>query len=297
MPVKPPLRIVYVVGRSHSGSTLLDLLVSSHSEIASVGEAKMFQRQPAKACTCGAPSWSACPLWSAVDRSLREASAPPLAEIRIDSGDADTFARHNGAFFAAVSQVTGKQVLLDSSKDLSRLKRLLASDVPVEVIHLLRHPCGVTYSNLRKGGDLARECRRYVRTHLGAARATVGRRSIEVHYETLASAPREELERIMGWLGLAFEPAQLAGWKRRERHNFGGNRMRFDASEEIRVDDTWRRGLTAVQKARIVARTLPARFRAGVGLRAMHGLFGGRDRPAGPLGRASESDGPARPRR
>ena len=34
------IQLVYITGRGHSGSTLLDLLISAHSEVVSVGEAK-----------------------------------------------------------------------------------------------------------------------------------------------------------------------------------------------------------------------------------------------------------------
>ena len=256
-------RIVYVVSRAHSGSTLLDLLVSSHSDVQSVGEAKMFQLEPTKRCTCGAPSWSTCEFWSAVDETMRGRGGPGLDGIAIDSEDADTFAHHNRLFFEAVSSVSGKSVVLDSSKDLSRMKRLLASDLPTSVIHLVRHPCGVVYSNVRKGSRLGRECRMYVREHLGTAHRLLGKAPIRVRYEALASRPAEELERIMEGLGLAFEPEQLTGWKQRERHNFGGNRMRFDSSEEIRLDEAWRNELSARLVALDEGRRGLSAYRAG----------------------------------
>lgn len=254
-------RIVYMVSRAHSGSTLLDLLLSSHPGLVSVGEAKMFAQEPEKRCTCGAPSWSACDFWSGVDARMTQDGGPGVARPDIDSDDPRTFAAYNRRFFDAVADQAGASVVLDSSKDYARLARFLASGLPVEVIHLLRHPCGVVCSNLRKGGRLGRECRMYVREHLSAARALRGVRHVEVRYEDVAREPQRELRRLLEWLDLDPGAASLDGWKTARRHNFGGNRMRFDSSDEIRLDEKWRAELTPWQRVAIRARTLPVRLR------------------------------------
>ena len=254
-------RIVYVVSRAHSGSTLLDLLLSSQPGIVSVGEAKMFAQEPDKLCTCGAASWRSCAFWSAVDARMTRDGAAGLASSAIESDDLEAFAAHNRRFFDAVASQSGAGIVLDSSKDFARLERLLASGLAVEVIHLLRHPCGVAGSNMRKGSRLGRECRLYVREHLCAARALRSARHVEVRYEDLARHPERELRRLLAWLGSPFDAARLAGWKEAPRHNFGGNRMRFDSSDEIRPDEAWRTELAAWQRWSIRLRTLPVHLR------------------------------------
>lgn len=254
-------RVVYVVSRAHSGSTLLDLLLSSHPGIVSVGEAKMFAQEPDKLCTCGAEHWRACAFWRGVNERLVADGGPGVAVPEIESDDPATFAAYNRRFFDAVAAQAGVGVVLDSSKDFARLRRFLASGLEVDVIHLLRHPCGVANSNMRKGGRLGRECRMYVREHLDAALALRGRRHTEVRYEDLAREPEEELARLLRWLDLAPVDGQLTGWKTAERHNFGGNRMRFDSSDEIRLDEKWRTELTGGQRLSIQVRTWPVRLR------------------------------------
>jgi hypothetical protein len=65
------LRIVYVVGSSHSGSTLLAFVADAHPEVASVGETavKPGIRREARAleqhCSCGA-ALAECPFWKGV---------------------------------------------------------------------------------------------------------------------------------------------------------------------------------------------------------------------------------------
>lgn len=67
----PPLPVVYVVGSSHSGSTLLALLGSQHPRVASVGEASVKPRirregrAPTQRCSCG-EELRTCSFWQAI---------------------------------------------------------------------------------------------------------------------------------------------------------------------------------------------------------------------------------------
>jgi hypothetical protein len=69
------LPVVYVVGSSHSGSTLLALLGSQHPDVASVGEASVKPRirregrAPTQLCSCG-EALRACPFWQAIFRRV-----------------------------------------------------------------------------------------------------------------------------------------------------------------------------------------------------------------------------------
>ena len=71
-------RYIDICSAGHSGSTLLDLLLGSHSSIASLGEIDQLSKNIAlnTDCSCGAPIRS-CPLWSEVVRRFG-------AEIGID---------------------------------------------------------------------------------------------------------------------------------------------------------------------------------------------------------------------
>ena len=60
-------------------------------------------------------------------------------------------------------------------------------------------------------------------------------------------------------LGLRFNPSQLQ-WGIQERHNVGGNNMRFGKSSELTLDDHWRKKLSLAQRLAINAGTLPGRF-------------------------------------
>ena len=254
------IQLVYITGRGHSGSTLPDLLLSAHCEVVSVGEAKCLVTRPDEPCTCGAATVFECPFWEKVDAALREKAGLRLREIGIDSGDADTFAAHNRAFSEAVTAVTGKRIIVDSSKNVDRLENLLEADVfPVVSIHLVRSPFGVVYSNSKRGRDWLYHAYNYTYAMMKTRRLLEGRDHLQITYEQMVRDPRDAVERIMGRLGLALQPEQL-DWARPERHNIYGNPMRFATDNTIRLDTKWRKGLSLRQKLVIWWLTLPCRF-------------------------------------
>ena len=60
--IKP--RVLYITSRGHSGSTLLSLLVSGHSQVVSAGELKMLSNPDPqrRLCSCHRQVPSQCPL-------------------------------------------------------------------------------------------------------------------------------------------------------------------------------------------------------------------------------------------
>jgi Sulfotransferase family len=252
-------RITYIMSMSHSGSTLLDVLVSGHSQAVSVGEAKRFNpdSKAKMACSCESDLVWDCPFWGRVDAAL-QGSGLSLRGLDLEGGDDDSFVRHNRAFYRAVQEITGKPVIVDSSKNLKRLRRLLClGEFDVLPIHLIRKPHGVVYSHLRKERSWVR-CALDYRKKNQRTRALL--RDVDhelVHYEELAADPEAVLVRLMPRIGPEYEPQQL-DWAGVERHNCGGNRMRRSESSSIRVDRNWEKGLPAWQKAAVSLLTYPA---------------------------------------
>lgn len=63
-------------------------------------------------------------------------------------------------------------------------------------------------------------------------------------YEDLCSQPKQELGRVLRFLGASSSPSNLFLTKE-TCHNIGGNPMLFRREErEIRLDETWRTELT-----------------------------------------------------
>lgn len=265
--------IVYVASVTHSGSTLVDLVLGAHSQLQSLGELKVIsprrsaklERVLADRCTCGAPDKLSCGFWREVDERLRKETGCGLREIDVDHPDPDTFVAHNRALFEASRDVGGTPWIVDSSKSSRRLKRLLAAGAfDIRPIHLTRSPYGVTYSHIKKGRSAASGATRYTKTRLQLEIVLAGADHCSLRYEDFVREPESEVARVMGWLGLAYEPPQL-DWASHVHHNICGNHMRFETRSEIRLDEAWRRELSPMQKGTIAGLTWPARLAGRIG--------------------------------
>lgn len=169
--------VVYIAGYGRSGSTVLDLILGASDQAVAVGELFMFFR-PAetRTCSCGR-SVAECPFWSEVrsvyqarhladsrlyvpgnhgDRGLRfrqkiEGFFVPLwrsPEVR------DEYTRHERALLAALQHVSGRHVIVDSSKTAVEVAWRPASLVKycganVKLIHLVRDGRAVMWSVMR----------------------------------------------------------------------------------------------------------------------------------------------------
>lgn len=260
-------RIVYVASVTHSGSTLVDLVLGAHSQLESLGELKVLSRARndkrervlAGRCTCGADSKETCTFWRGVDARLRQEVGCGLHDVDLDAPDEPTFRSHNRALFAAASAVSGAAWIVDSSKSPRRLRRLLATGFDVRPIHLTRSPYGVTYSHIKKGRSTTQGALRYTKTRLQLEWLLRGVPHATLRYESFVRQPEAEMGRIMAWLGLGFEPRQL-DWTAGPHHNICGNRMRFATTPEIRLDEAWRNALSPLQKGAVAGLTWPARL-------------------------------------
>ena len=245
---QPPLRVVYITSRPHSGSTLLDLLISRHSDAFSVGELNQLPKLIDTKCSCGVSKISDCEFWRAVDDQLRENHGRTLREIDINAEDAGRFQADNVALFRAVRAVSRRSLIVDSSKNLSRLKKLLACDgLLITPIFLRRRSGGCVYSNVRKGRSWVRSAIAgfaLTKEHLRFF-STID--NVPVRYEDLCTSPSTELRRIMHATGMTFEHSQLA-WSELVRHNIGGNHMRFSRDDTIHLDEKWRVVLSRHQR-------------------------------------------------
>ena len=129
------MRVIYIAGTSHSGSTLLDLMLNAHPAIFASGEVLKLNRQlkikDARRGThaprsCGAPSLWKCPSWSAVDRrtivtSCKSLDRPQYARLSRSLAQKPP----NAVVFKAMAEVSGKSFVVDSSKLPGRLSYLM----------------------------------------------------------------------------------------------------------------------------------------------------------------------------
>lgn len=178
-----PVRILYILAASHSGSTLLAMLLGGHPDVCTVGELKLSAIGDASRyrCSCGRLIVD-CDFWRGVESDMRrqgfdfDVNDPRTDVRRVPSAYARRLLRplHHGvmlercrdaalalspawrrwfpqvqargaALAAAACARMQSQVIVDSSKHGLRLKYLLRNkDVDVRVVRLLRDGRAVT---------------------------------------------------------------------------------------------------------------------------------------------------------
>jgi hypothetical protein len=252
--VNTPVPLLYIAGSSHSGSTLLDLLLGSHPAIESVGEAKKIAAVAARVrtgedplCTCRA-TVAACPFWCEVMPEQPE-------ELRRD-------AAANAALFRRALAARGRRIALDSSKTTGRAALLARSGLfDLTLLHLVRDSRAIAYSNRRKRDKapsaerksygLVSSVRGWQKLNLRARRLFARRpgvRYLAVRYEDLTADPRATLQHVLGALGLPWEESLLC-YRGHTHHNIEGNRMRLGGDSAIRADEAFRGALSPVDWA------------------------------------------------
>jgi hypothetical protein len=300
-------RLVYILAASHSGSTLLAMLLGGHPEICTIGELKATSMGDVDRylCSCRARVRE-CPFWSAVrgdmasrgldfditdagtdlasgagpqiGRLLRPLHRGPVLELARDAAlrlspgwrsRLSRFQARNAALAASVCALTGKNVIVDSSKVGIRLKYLLRNPaLDVKVVRMIRDGRGVALAyvdparfadardpTLRGGGmgagreeerlgiaDAAREWRRSNEEAEAVLSRLERDRWMAVRYEDLCNSPDDTLRSLFAFLRV--DPRVAV-----EQLNSGGmhvigNGMRLDGSRQIRLDERWRDALS-----------------------------------------------------
>lgn len=191
--MRPKIPLVYILAASHSGSTLLAMLLGSHPDVCTVGELKATNLGDPDRYRCSCRELiRKCPFWAAISHDLALRGFPfdmTRAGTHFDAEGvyAGRLLRplHRGAILEAIrdgaltlsstwrrklSQIqslnaalaecllarTGKAVLVDSSKIGLRLKYLLRNPAfDVRVIRLIRDGRGValTYTDPARYAD------------------------------------------------------------------------------------------------------------------------------------------------
>jgi hypothetical protein len=292
-PAEEPVKVLYIVGFRRSGSTLLDIVLGNHPSIESVGELGMISRSgwiDNQYCGCG-KRVNDCPFWSnvryewiervGVDNAekyleLQEIfhsyrSLPRmLRERRRPSPQFRAYVRSTHALFEAIREVSGKPIVLDSSKNQLRALTLsMAPGIDLYPIHLIRDVRGVAASQKKTFAKddeagiprnikaspawnsavlwiVANLLSELVRRQLGPGKSS------RIRYEDFTADPRE----ILDELGRLFQldltetaDAVSAGKAMRVGHNIGGNRLRMQKDVQMRPGaESWKNRLSVKEQ-------------------------------------------------
>ena len=172
------MKVVYIMGAGHIGSTILDLTISTHLNFESLGEISKFHRSrwfpdDNRKCACGLSVYE-CSFWIQVRTKWAELIGSDDAErymylqkryegsrsgwVRLlwnnykSSVEFNEYLWGTTALYQAIQQVSGSPFLVDSSLTPRRAYGLTMNpDIDLYLIHLVRDGRGVIWS-LKKPG-------------------------------------------------------------------------------------------------------------------------------------------------
>lgn len=285
------MKVIYIMGLGRSGSTLLDLVLGNHSSIESVGELRnlpLLGWMKPGICSCGATAGD-CDYWQNVralwtakigagkierlielqDRYERIRSFPRLVRNRLQTSFAfREYGEMVSALYQAIQQVSGKSMIVDSTKYPARAYALLQTrEIDLYLVHLVRDGRAVIWSCIRKPNtnpdgsalhidavELARRTSlHWLRVNLACdvLLSLPSTRGVRVRYEDLVEKPSDALVPIGNMMGL--DMAHLArdlasGEEMRVGHMIAGNRVRMSGAVRLKPDLEWKEKLCAEER-------------------------------------------------
>lgn len=223
------IKVIYIAGNGHSGSTLLDMILGSNEGSFSAGELTFITRDSIleEYCSCN-KLISQCETWSEIMKlwdEKRHISYQQYKQLRHQFERNKTTLRTfvnriwpSNAFkqycnatlqlFQAIQKVTDCSIIVDSSKSPQRIA-VLSRIVDLQVIHLCRDFTGVLNSskgeskkNIQSGieadsppGRTWKVVMNWILTNMAAELFCLGISSQKVFYRKFVSNP-ESLHRI-----------------------------------------------------------------------------------------------------
>ena len=260
--------LIYIGGFGHSGSTLLEYLMTGSPALAACGEIAEARRAEAatRLCSCGKPV-PECPVWRFLaDPSLGVAqwSHESLATRMLGE---------IGARYAAMTD--SSKTAWHAARTPFALKRELGRDF--QLVHIIRDPRAVCWSLLkreRRIGLRSNDALLAIKTMAGWAHANLAcelfRRKypdqyVRVRYEDLAGDPVAVMTGLMAKImpSAAWDFAAIGSQD--NRHQLYANRMRSQALllGSIKLDDRWTQDMPRLLQRLVELLTWPLRRRYG----------------------------------
>lgn len=292
--------VLYLGGFGRSGSTLLERMLGQVSGVTALGEVLHLVERGLlgnERCGCGR-DFRMCPFWTEVGAAFGSwdrldaggllASRRALSNRRVHrlvaGARGGTYQSFLDTVYRSARDVSGARLLVDSSKHPAYAFEL-RRHVLLRAVLVIRDSRGVAYSWSRE--DVARpevaEDTAYMPTYapLGSTfrwstysllfdllRAT-GTPLMTVRYEDLIRDPGVVLTRVLDFAGIASAPDTLVAVDQQSvvlgvDHTVAGNPMRFKQGRiALRLDEEWRRSMTARDRRLVGVASWPLRARYG----------------------------------
>lgn len=239
-------KIIYIVSLSHSGSTILDMLLTTAKKAVGLGQVwTVLQETPLQSrertCSCGARATD-CEMWGAIIERL--------GQLPFDAPSRDRYR----LVLERAAELYGPEIaVIDSSKNAQHLKVMAHefTDIDVAVLHNIKDVRAFTVSTL---DNLKRKGRRPLlaekifyqwyrdnRKSCEVATKLLCRPPVRVMYEGLCLSTDTVVARIAKSLGEAYIDTNIAldhGYT----HIIAGNRLRLPEegkAKQLAYDYRW----------------------------------------------------------
>tara|TARA_Y100000996_G_C22471037_1_gene622110 strand:+ start:201 stop:1097 length:897 start_codon:yes stop_codon:yes gene_type:complete len=273
-------KLIYIAGGGHSGTTIIDLLISSSKEVFSIGEGKFYEKyiendDGKRLCTCK-EKFKDCSFWQEVRRNIEKKDIYPYSnsifqqiKIMILTFFSPWFPKKSSnqgydniissCFNAALDVKPKLKYILDSSKDPFYLFELCKNlNYEIIVIHIIRDARGYAYSyNNEERKRLKLDIKSNIRAVIEwiVLNLLIVRiidrfaiKSYRTSYEEFCSNPQKFINKISSLLEINLDENFLKSIEGNDYHNLEGNNLRFSKVDQIIEDKKWIMKLSSTRK-------------------------------------------------
>lgn len=252
------VKVLYILGPGHCGSTLLNMLLNGNDRAIGVSELNTLHRRRFDESSDRYRFWHAvreCVDDDVIDEDGRIHLETPYRSYKkifcLNKEHIKRWSHKNLSVLSCISKVSNCEIIIDSSKEWQRLYLLFLSDVvDLRVIHLVRDGRAVLNSYYKKYGNFRTGYNRWVKSLIYALiLRMVLDESIWLHikYENLATKTEKTLRRICKHAGCKYSNDML-DFRSHSYVGVGGNRMREKSISQIKLDDSWKYELPIMEK-------------------------------------------------
>ena len=295
------IKVVYITGFWYSGATILGRSLKCSEDIIYVGEIRDYWTKGLKnneECSCG-ERFESCNFWTKVTQEYINSFpsedmgkiSKALSELEktknyfklkkfIKNKDdkyvrqlLDTYLKHTEKLYEIISKVSGKNIIVDSSRLPGRLLALsLSTKIEIYPIYIMRDPRGVINSLIKKDfryyGEIRNSTFKHILTwnaknllSLDSVNKLNSKNTLYLEYKNFTRNPAQVLEKIMTSLNCTLKYEEENGKVSlylEPGHVFTGNHSRHNTGKiTITEDVKWKKELNWQRKAIVSVTSLP----------------------------------------
>lgn len=295
------IKVVYINGWWRSGATILSRSLGNSEETVFAGELKDYWRirfMKHNKCSCG-DKFPTCSFWQEVSKEhIRLFPSINFEELKNEFREIEKWSNyyklrkliknkkgnslnpilakyltHNEKLYEIISRISGKKIIIDSSRNPGRLLALLSSSkIEMYTINIIRDPRATMNSLIQKDIRNVHENRQNtllnilnwnIKNLLGLdiMRNMDADKGTYISYKNFTRHPAQVLEKLKKRLNLSLNYEEINGKfsiNLEAGHIFSGNRSRFNTGKITITEDTnWERKLSRFHKILISIGSLP----------------------------------------